>query len=575
MNTRGVSPGTDDWQPCNRIPYEDRDNHLLLIGVNQYRKAEESDRRLGHHSFSPCPAAVNDIEAFEDLLIKDYGIQKSNIRKLIGPEATMDAIVSTLEHYVLRLSCENNLIVLFCGHGHANDKLNMGYWIPYDALEGNTSSYLEYHRLDGYFKKLSVRHLLIISDSCYGGRYHSYRSGSKSQKRRPDHVITKCYGTPSRWIIASGMEKVLDHDGRGNRGKLHSPFMNSLLHLLETFGGEFIGCRDIAHQLKKISNLDPEPVVAPLADHEQSNQLGEMFFRKSQHSSTQTNKTPPTPFAETWDLEPDTRLVKTASVAIAGICFCAAALAKWPVIYSSIDPYLKPFVSNSAETSTIEELATRSPSTYEFLNSQSNGFIRPLQLELILIPNLNVWIAKVPVTRSQFAKVMGNKAPSPVFKNSTDNHPQVLVSWDTALIFCQLLTAQESELSGLPEGYAFTLPMASYWDIACFGAHLPSSIVDSFLNPLPEFAWFSVNANNTTHQVGIKKPNQLGLQDMLGNVFEWCIDLDPTNADCRIIKGGCWDSPITHFKPGSGSIAEKTLETNFIGFRICLQKSIP
>jgi len=71
-------------------------------------------------------------------------------------------------------------------------------------------------------------------------------------------------------------------------------------------------------------------------------------------------------------------------------------------------------------------------------------------------------------------------------------------------------------------------------------------------------AWYGTNSNNKTSAVGSKEPNELGLYDMSGNVWEWCHDwyakypnttqvnpLGPTLGSSRVLRGGSWDGDVS------------------------------
>ena len=154
------------------------------------------------------------------------------------------------------------------------------------------------------------------------------------------------------------------------------------------------------------------------------------------------------------------------------------------------------------------------------------------------------WLAKTAVTQSQWQEVMGSN-PS---KFRGVELPVENVSWEDAQAYIAKLNGKV----GLPEGWKFALPTDAQWEYACrAGEKGPYSG-----GALDEVAWYDGNSGGRTHEVGQKKPNEWGLHDMHGNVFEWCADffdvdrlmlmggVDPTgpiSGDFRVVRGGsCW-----------------------------------
>ena len=149
------------------------------------------------------------------------------------------------------------------------------------------------------------------------------------------------------------------------------------------------------------------------------------------------------------------------------------------------------------------------------------------------------YIGETEVTQALWKAVMGSN-PSE-FKG--DDLPVEQVSWDDCQIFISKLNALT--------GKRFRLPTEAEWEFAARGGNQSRHTPYSGSSRIDDVAWYLYNSGEKTHPVKTKQPNELGIYDMSGNVWEWCQDWDgdyssyaqtnPTGASSgsdRVIRGG-------------------------------------
>jgi len=155
------------------------------------------------------------------------------------------------------------------------------------------------------------------------------------------------------------------------------------------------------------------------------------------------------------------------------------------------------------------------------------------------------YVGKYLVTQEQYQVVMGNNRSR--FKDNSKN-PLESVSWDDAQEFCQKLSEKT--------GKKYRLPSEAEWEYACRAGTQTRYYFGDNADLLGEYAWYRDNSASKTHPVGQKKPNNWGLYDMYGNVWEWCEDVwhenyknAPTDGTAwnddrfqiyRVLRGGSW-----------------------------------
>lgn len=152
-------------------------------------------------------------------------------------------------------------------------------------------------------------------------------------------------------------------------------------------------------------------------------------------------------------------------------------------------------------------------------------------------------IGKYPVTQELWEAVMGTNPSN--FKGA--RKPVEQVSWDD----CQDFIRKLNSLTG----QNFRLPTEAEWEFAARGGNSSRGYRYSGSDAIDNVAWYRGNSGSITHNVGTKSPNELGIYDMSGNVYEWCSDWygeyssssqtnpkGPSGGCMRVIRGGCWGS---------------------------------
>ena len=186
------------------------------------------------------------------------------------------------------------------------------------------------------------------------------------------------------------------------------------------------------------------------------------------------------------------------------------------------------------------------------------------------------WIGKYPVTQAQWEEVMQN---NPSHYRSNDR-PVDSVSWYDVQEFIERLNGMEN----LENHYR--LPTEAQWEYACRGGTSTEYCFGDSEEELEEYAWYDDNSRDKTHPVGQKKPNAWGLNDMHGNVWEWCQDCygdypsnylgsitdpqGPSSGSNQVLRGGCWGFNAWYCRSAYRIRRFPRYRNWYVGFRLVL-----
>jgi hypothetical protein len=226
---------------------------VALIIANEAYGDPSRQRRL--------QTPIRDAVALADILRTRYGFEtelampSGDKLPLILQNAGRRQIMTAINS--MRLLTEDDaLLIYYAGHGWRSDQADQAFWIPVDAEYDNFGDYISSAEITTAIKMLNVRHLLLISDSCYAGALT--RDGpdgpSPAQQRYLEAVALK----RSRVLISSGsVEPVLDGGGSG-----HSVFARALLDQLRTETREAFSAEQLFPRIKEYvagnSNQTPQ-----------------------------------------------------------------------------------------------------------------------------------------------------------------------------------------------------------------------------------------------------------------------------------------------------------------------------
>jgi hypothetical protein len=213
LKTRGSMPVS------TRAPKQDTSGfgryHALVIGNDHYK------------NWPQLMNAISDATAIAKVLKEQYGFQVTLLK-----DASRAQIMKALNQYRKVLTEKDNLLIYYAGHGHLEQGIDRGYWIPVDAEINDNSEWVLLPAVTDMLQLISAKHVMVVADSCFGGKLT--RSSLAQLKpgltddARFDLLKTLAQKRVRTAMTSGGVKPVLDAGGSG-----HSVFADAFLGVLE------------------------------------------------------------------------------------------------------------------------------------------------------------------------------------------------------------------------------------------------------------------------------------------------------------------------------------------------------
>ena len=470
---------------------------------------------------------------------------------------------------------DGQLFLFFSGHGMSEDE--NGYFLPADAdPSAPWQKGIAYEIWRPKINNINCRHILVALDACYSVRFDpDWKNKPDGQFRRPGELTdsqralanyeaykarvfftsdNKEDQTPDRYNFAKklieGLRSANATDGFLTSKQLFANFVEGATPTPRagTFGDDEPSSAFLLYDLNGAPK--PAPVSTPA-----NTEADDRAFEKAQKRNTLES------YQDYLDVFPEGRHV--------GACNTAMAALKTP-------PNTAPVETNTGNKDVsgmpADGFVLVKGGTFTMGCTDEQKDCEDDEKPAHKVTLSDFYISPYEVTQQQWKQVMGNN-PSKASKDC-DQCPVENVSWDDVQDFLKKLNAQG-------QGRNYRLPTEAEWEYAARGGNLTKGFLYSGSKDISLVAWYNGNSGNKTQPVGKRKPNELGLYDMSGNVWEWCSDwkgdytsgsqnnpTGPASGSYRVLRGGGWNGNPQYCRVAYRSSNTPTFRFNALGFRL-------
>ncbi|MEM6766668.1 MAG: formylglycine-generating enzyme family protein [Bacteroidota bacterium] len=176
-------------------------------------------------------------------------------------------------------------------------------------------------------------------------------------------------------------------------------------------------------------------------------------------------------------------------------------------------------------------------------------------------------IGKYEVTQADWYEVMGTNLSD---MDGCDDCPVEQVSWNDIQEFINKANKKFNQ--------TYRLPSEAEWEFAAKGGTKSKDFLYAGSNNAEEVSWFIKNSGNSVHPVGILLPNELGIYDMSGNIWEWCSDEKrPYPCDqigrifnSKVLRGGSFSHRVSSVRLNDRNARDPSMRLPTLGFRLAI-----
>ncbi|MBT5259129.1 MAG: SUMF1/EgtB/PvdO family nonheme iron enzyme [Nitrospina sp.] len=506
------------------------ESHALVIGVSKYS-----------NGWPVLPGVKKDT----DQVVR--ALHKNGFNTIIATNPSYKEIRTTIEGFINKYGQDinNRLLFYFAGHGHTL-KLSfgeeMGYFVPVDAPHpdkdkaGFLSKGLNMELMQVYAKQIQSKHALFIFDSCFSGSFFSI------SRSVPDNISYKT-SQPVRQFITSGSADEQVPDVSIFREQFVSALsgegdIDSDGFMTGTELGEFLQKKVINYskgsqhpQYGKMRNprLDKGDFVFALKSTNKSDQIIDILEEKKKLSAEQTS------------LE----IEKNRLVEIRRLVMERKKIKKERERVK--EQRIRIASKQPKQLSTLKTRSQKCPDKMTLVDGRV--LIAEIGGKVQYEANVQtLCVDTYEVTQKQYELVMDS---NPSHFTGVKSRPVENVSWYQAKKYCQNVGKRLPTEWEWVNAAGFKKNVKYYW----------GNEFD------PGFAWFIGNSSSRTNPVGQKKPNPLGLHDMVGNVWEWT---DSGENKLKYLRGGSWNTYKNGMKISDRRLSDPEFTSSTFGFR-CVQ----